>query len=220
MKKIITKDNSITFRNEKYDETYHSTSGALEEAFEKFAKPCKLKDGVKILDVCFGLGYNSLAAISLADVEIIALENDSLILEKIQYNNIFNNEKNNYNDKTIKNINLIKNYEKIKLATKNLFYKDNKVKIKIILEDARNTIKKLNEKFDVVFLDPFSPKNCPELWTEEFFRDIWKVMKKRGVLATYSCAKVVRSNLNNAGFKVKDGPCVGRKSPATLAYKK
>ena len=214
MKKIITKDGSITFHNEKYNETYHSTSGALEEAFEKFAKPCRLKDGMKVLDICFGLGYNSLAAISLADVEIIALENDSLILERIQYNNIFNNGKNNYNNKIIKN-----NIEKIKLAAKNLNYQDKKSKIKIIPGDARNIIKKLNEKFDVVFLDPFSPKKCPELWTEEFFRDIWNVMKKRGVLATYSCAKVVRSNLINAGFKVKDGPCVGRKSPATLAYK-
>ena len=84
MRKIITKDGSITFHNELYDETYHSTSGALEEAFEKFAKPCKLKDGMKVLDVCFGLGYNSLAAISLANVEVVALENDPLILKVMQ----------------------------------------------------------------------------------------------------------------------------------------
>jgi len=63
MKKIITKDGSVTFKNESYDETYHSTSGALEEAFEKFAKPCNLKDGMNVLDICFGIGYNSLAAI-------------------------------------------------------------------------------------------------------------------------------------------------------------
>lgn len=211
MQKIITKDNSITFHNEEYDENYHSVSGALEEAFEKFAKPCKLKNGMKVLDVCFGLGYNSLAAISLANVEIIALENNPEIL-KIKDITLPINYK-------IKNKDLEKNYEKIKKAAENLKYEDNQAKIKIILGDARKTVKKLNEKFDVVFLDPFSPKKCPELWTEEFFNDICKLMKKGAVLATYSCARIVRDNLKNAGFVVKDGPCVGRKSPSTLAYK-
>jgi|TARA_Y100000310_G_scaffold293020_1_gene322279 tRNA U34 5-methylaminomethyl-2-thiouridine-forming methyltransferase MnmC len=215
MKQIVTKDNSITFHNEEYDESYHSVSGALEEAFEKFAKPCKLKDGMKVLDICFGLGYNSLAAISLADVEIVALEKDSSILKEIKDLKLPLNYK--INDKI--NNELIKNYEKIKKAAEKLNYEDNKVKIKIMLGDARKTIKTLDEKFDVVFLDPFSPKKCPELWTEEFFYDICKIMRKKAVLATYSCARIVRDNLKNAGFMVEDGPCVGRKSPATLAYK-
>ena len=215
MKQIVTKDNSITFHNEEYDESYHSVSGALEEAFEKFAKPCKLKDGMKVLDICFGLGYNSLAAISLADVEIVALEKDSSILKEIKDLKLPLNYK--INDKI--NNKIIKNYEKIKKAAEKLNYEDNKVKIKIMLGDARKTIKTLDEKFDVVFLDPFSPKKCPELWTEEFFYDICKIMRKKAVLATYSCARIVRDNLKNAGFMVEDGPCVGRKSPATLAYK-
>jgi len=63
-----------------------------------------------------------------------------------------------------------------------------------------------------------TPKKCPELWTFEFFSDIKKVMKKGGVLATYSCARSVRENLIQAGFHVKDGPCVGRWAPSTLAY--
>ncbi len=71
MEKVITGDNSTTFRNKEYDECYHTKSGAIEEAFEKYAKLCKLKDGMKVLDVCFGIGYNSLAAISLANVEIV-----------------------------------------------------------------------------------------------------------------------------------------------------
>jgi len=212
MQKIITKDSSITFRNDKYGETYHSVSGALEEAFEKFAKPCKLKNRMKVLDICFGLGYNSLAAISLANVEIVGLENDKAILEKIQGNEIFKNNTNNYH-------NIIDNYNKIKIVAKDLEYRDEKIKIKIKLDDARVSIKELNEKFDVIFLDPFSPKKCPELWTEDFFNDIAKVMKKSSVLATYSCARGVRNNLENVSFIIKDGPCIGRRSPSTLAYK-
>ncbi|PIN80139.1 hypothetical protein COV16_01405 [Candidatus Woesearchaeota archaeon CG10_big_fil_rev_8_21_14_0_10_34_8] len=43
-------------------------------------------------------------------------------------------------------------------------------------------------------------------------------MKEGGVLATYSCARKVRDALKNAGFSVKDEPCVGRRSPSTIAY--
>jgi len=210
MKKVITNDGSLTFYNKEFDDIYHSRTGALEEAFEKFAKPCKLKNGMKVLDICFGLGYNSLAAISLANVDIIALEIDKAILEKIKNNNIFNNKNNNYN---IKN-----NYKKIKTAAKNFEYEDSKISLKIMLGDARETIKTLNEKFDVVFLDPFSPKKHKELWTEEFFSEIKKKMNKNAILATYSCAKIIRNNFINAGFFVKDGPCIGRRSPCTLAY--
>ena len=91
-------------------------------------------------------------------------------------------------------------------------------KIKIILGDARETVKKLNETFDVVFLDPFSPKKCPELWTKDFFSDVKKLMRKNSTLATYSCARSVRDNLRNVGFVVEDGPCIGRKSPSTIAH--
>lgn len=204
MEKVITDDGSITFRNEKYDECYHSKSGAIEEAFEKFAKPCKIKDGIKILDVCFGMGYNTLAAISLADVEVVGLENDKKILEEIENIEV---------DKKLK-----ENYEKIKQAAKNLQYNCDKIKIKIILGDARETIKAINEKFDVVFLDPFSPQKCPELWTYEFFAEIAKRMKNGAVLTTYSYARLVRENLRKAGFRVEDGPIIGRRSPSTLAY--
>ena len=38
MKLIKTKDNSYTFYSEKYNEAYHSTSGALEESFKKFVR--------------------------------------------------------------------------------------------------------------------------------------------------------------------------------------
>ena len=45
-------------------------------------------------------------------------------------------------------------------------------------------------------------------------------MKKESKLATYSCAGQVRRNLKEVGFKIKDGPCVGRRAPSTIAIKK
>ena len=235
IKQVITDDNSITYHNEQYGETYHSNSGAIEEAQKKFVDACGIKEfagekdskgfvnhSINLLDVCFGLGYNSAVAIDnilavnpSCKITIVALENDINILNEIK----------NLNP-AIKSYPLIK--ELIKKRTQNEFLINNfPVKIKLLLGDARETIITISEKFNFCFLDPFSPKKCPELWTEEFFADIYGLMKpnnsenpdNNSKLATYSCARIVRDNLTKAGFLVKDGPVVGRRAPSTMGVK-
>jgi len=205
--KIITKDGSTTFHSSWYDETYHSVSGAREEAVEKYAKPCKIgeREKVAVLDICFGLGYNSAAAIDMfsgKNLRIVALESDHEIVSeitKIEYP--------------------FKCAEMMRKVAETGKYSDEKILIEILFGDARETVKKLKTSFDVVFFDPFSPSKCPELWKKEFFDSIYGVMKKKGMLATYSCAGNVRRVLKEAGFSVSDGPCVGRRSPSTIATK-
>jgi tRNA U34 5-methylaminomethyl-2-thiouridine-forming methyltransferase MnmC len=208
LEKVKTKDNSQTFRNTKIDETYHSISGAKEEAVEKYAKPCEIdkREEVNILDVCFGLGYNSAAAIDIfagKHISITGLENDEEILDAIS---------------SVDYPFLSK--EIIIKLTKERKYASEQVSAQLIVGDARESVKNLPAgSFDVVFFDPFSPKKCPELWTFEFFSDVYRVIKKGGVLATYSCAGQVRRNMKSAGFIVSDGPRVGRRSPGTIARK-
>jgi len=214
MEKVITKDSSVTYYSEKYAEHYHSVSGAEEEAVKKFVEPCNMMELAKnkvisILDVCFGLGYNSAAAIDEIRkyskecmINIIGLENDIVILDEIKSIN-----------SNFKSYILIK-----ELINDDLAISKSNTNIKILLHDARESIKNIKERFDIILFDPFSPKRCPELWTEEFFKDIRKVCKDNAVLTTYSCARIVRDNLVSAGFMVKDGPCIGRKSPSTIAF--
>ncbi len=203
----------MTFHNEKFDETYHCLAGAASEARIKFIAPCKIKELAKsgsfsILDICFGLGYNSAAAIDTAlesnpncKINIIGLENDEKCFDLIKEIN-----------PEFKSYKLIKKIDKF-----NLLIIDNNIQIKIILDNARNSIKKLKNTFDAVFLDPFSPPKNPELWTKQFFQDIKNVMKKDAILATYSCATHVRETLRDLGFTVENGPVFGRKSAATIA---
>ena len=224
MRKIITKDKSITFHSDEYDESYHSVSGAVEEAFKKFAEPAlefvKGKEEVSILDVGFGLGYNSAAMMDRVleqslwcRMYILGLEKDNKILDKI---------------KELKP--MIKTYHVIQdLIERGMKEKENSkdcyvynregVKIKLLVADALQAVKKLgtNTKFDVILHDPFSPKKNPELWTESFFKELRKHIKENGVLTTYSCAGEARRNLKKAGFEVSDGPCVGRRAPSTIA---
>lgn len=206
MQLIKTNDGSFTFFSEKYGETFKSVSGALEEAEKKFIIPCNIRDNISILDIGFGLGYNIVSAMRKAkSLRIISLEKDKELFDQIQTFEV---------PEQIK-----ENYSKIRIAAKNMSYKDNEYQIDIILGNAEETIKNIKEEFDAVFLDPFSPKKNTELWTLEFLKDVFAVMKKGAVLSTYSCAGQIRRNLIAVGFEVKEGPIVGRRAPSTIAVK-
>lgn len=61
----MTNDFSVGLYSEDTDDIYHSAHGAVNEAYEKFIKPLNLKnilakkDELKVLDICFGIGYNT-----------------------------------------------------------------------------------------------------------------------------------------------------------------
>ena len=132
MQKITTRDGSVTFRSVEVGECYHTQSGAVEEAFEKFARPCKVDELAKtgkviIFDVCFGLGYNSAAAIDVikktypkCEIIIYGFENDQKILDKIlEVNPKF------------------ESYDMIKKVSKSHELDENKGNLKIILGAAK-----------------------------------------------------------------------------------
>ena len=61
---IETADGSISLYSQLYEESFHDINGALTEAYEKFAVPANIRNRfinkpIYILDVCFGLGYNT-----------------------------------------------------------------------------------------------------------------------------------------------------------------
>ena len=216
MRKIITSDNSESFLNEQVGEAYHSQTGAVQEAMLKYVEPCKIRElaktgHLKILDVCFGLGYNSAMAVSIAleenpnsQIEVVGLEYDSKIINRIQEVNPA--------------IPFFKHYKR--LTKNNLEFTEGNVTVKLILGDARETVKSLNENhFDAIFFDPFSPKKMPEMWVTNFFQQIHRVMNSSAILATYSCARIVRDNMSAAGLFYDNGPIVGRRGPGTIATK-
>ncbi len=216
MEKIITSDGSVTYRSSDVGECYHTHSGAVEEAFEKHAKPAGAEilaakqDRIVIFDVCFGLGYNAAAAVDLIKkinpdcrIVVYGFENDQNIIDKILDV-----------DPAFESFNLFKKIVKTHTI------EEGNVKIRIFLGDARELIKESDEMADMVFFDPFSPKKVPHMWTKEFLEDVAAKMKVGAALTTYSCARMVRDNMKSAGFEVKDGPIIGRRSPSTIAVKK
>lgn len=67
----ITNDGTVGLFSPNDDDIYHSTYGALSESWQKFIIPSRLEEyinthkEVKILDVCYGIGYNSKTALQV-----------------------------------------------------------------------------------------------------------------------------------------------------------
>ena len=216
LKKITTADNTESFLNQEVGESYHSHSGAVEEAYKKYVIPCKIKEIAKtgnlnILDVCFGIVYNSSAAISaaleenpLCKIEVIGLENDPDIINQIKELNP-----------------PIPYYEHYKsLSSTSLQFTHGNITLKILLGDAHDTIKNIPDNYvDAIFFDPFSPKTAPHMWNTDILKQMYRVIKENAIFSTYSCARVVRDNLKEVGFIYDDGPIVGRRGPGTIAFK-
>ena len=73
----------------------------------------------------------------------------------------------------------------------------------LLIGDARSLILQVHKsgfQADAIFLDPFSPPQCPQLWTLEFIQKVSECLHENGLMATYSCAAAVRTALLTAGL--------------------
>lgn len=67
----FTNDGTVGLFSRQDDDIYHSTYGALTESWQKFILPSNLKkyltehESVKILDICYGIGYNTKTALNV-----------------------------------------------------------------------------------------------------------------------------------------------------------
>ena len=102
MKKIdfsMTDDNSVGLYDCEYKDIYHSKTGALKEAYEKFILPSgllelsKSKPEIKILDICSGIGYNSKCALyynsnSNLHIDCLDINSDLIFLSPFIKDNV------------------------------------------------------------------------------------------------------------------------------------
>ena len=93
----FTNDGSVGLYSPVDDDIYHSTYGALTEAYEKFILPAnfdeyfKKNNEIKILDICFGIGYNSKSFLNYFcenfEKKLLA---QNIYIDKIDTDNKFN----------------------------------------------------------------------------------------------------------------------------------
>ncbi len=215
----LTDDGSYTFFSQEFGQTFHSKYGAKEESVYKFSVPTLLAEKanrgyLRLLDICYGLGYNTAAALSTiwqtnphCVVELFALELDHAVpISAIEHQLLAD-----WADPIPRLLNEL---------AKNLNVNHDRFKARLLIGDARQTIDIVQQaKFqaDAVFLDPFSPLSCPQLWTVEFIDRVANCCARDGRIATYSCAAAVRTAMIAARLQIADSIPVGRKAPGTIA---
>ena len=228
----LTQDGSSSFFNKQFNESYHSSVGAYTEALHKHVLACKIpelaaaKDELLILDLCFGLGYNTGLAILEARksnpnvaLRIFGLESDPKIIEEITNLEV----PNDYQPiKTLlSNLAFSSEYNRYELATELRYQGEiSHLSIDVLIGDARKTVLAFpDESFDAVFFDPFSPKVCPELWQKDFIQNVVDKTKSGAYISTYSSSRLAKEAFLAAGTQIEEGPKLNRRNGGVVAQK-
>lgn len=213
---INTHDGSKTLYSKKYNQHYHNIEeGALHEALNKHVihgiEFFKDKKEINILDICFGIGYNSLAT-------LYYIKRQNLDLKV----NIYSPELLESLIDSLKDFDYPEEFAELKSIIKELSlnkrYEDEQIKINLYIGDARKYVKNFKDDFfHLIYQDAFSSDVNVELWTKEYFDEIFRISKKDVMITTYSVATPIRLSMHEAGFLIYEYAPIKRK--LTFAYK-
>ena len=215
---IITDDGSTTIRIPDWDENYHSTHGAIQEAKHVFIKNglnlFQKQDSISILEIGFGTGLNAfitfLETLTKDKVNYVGIEAYPISEEEIaqmnyvselqatQYQEIFDKmHSSDWESKQIITDNFI-------LTKRKQFFQD--------IDDK--------EQYDLIYFDAFGFPLQPELWSEVIFQKMYDALLSNGVLVTYACRTSIRKAMLTAGFSVEKLPGAPGKREMLRATKK
>ena len=212
---IITDDGSSTIHIPEWNEQYHSKHGAIQEAYHVFIKhglhyfcnTChlersrKVKESISILEIGFGTGLNAF---------ITLLESEKLKLN-INYNGV---EAYPVSKEEISALNYVEalNEENRDSIFKKLHDVTWEVEHKITDHFKLKKLKQFfseikdSEKHNIIYFDAFGARVQPELWTETIFKIMYRALKPKGVLVTYSAKGSVRRAMQAVGFTLERLP--------------
>ena len=201
---IITDDGSTTIRIPDWDENYHSTHGAIQEAKHVFIKNglnlFQKQDSISILEIGFGTGLNAfitfLETLTKDKVNYLGIEAYPISEEEIaqmnyvselqatQYQEIFDKmHTSDWESKQIITDNFI-------LTKRKQFFQD--------IDDK--------EQYDLIYFDAFGFPLQPELWSEAIFKKMYDALLPKGTLVTYACRSSIKNAMLSVGFSIEKLP--------------
>ena len=212
-----TGDGSDTLYSAIYDETFHSTFGALTETEHVFlrgtgvARRLAEQQPTRVLEVGFGTGLNFwvTAHHSIATgtpLEYVALEKYLLPATTLA--------RLNHGDLPAVAQEIRQAFLEWRVGLPDALPASplqwrfgGGIRLDLIVGDAV-TVTIPPRDYHAVYQDAFSPEKNPELWTQDFFARLFVVLRAGGKLATYSVKGEVRRRLAAVGFQVykRTGP--------------
>ncbi|WP_339463754.1 bifunctional tRNA (5-methylaminomethyl-2-thiouridine)(34)-methyltransferase MnmD/FAD-dependent 5-carboxymethylaminomethyl-2-thiouridine(34) oxidoreductase MnmC [Pseudomonas sp. EA_105y_Pfl2_R69] len=106
---------------------------------------------------------------------------------------------------------LLAQYVALHPGFQRLVFAGGSVILTLLIGDARELFGQLDGRVDAWFLDGFAPAKNPDMWTPELFAELARLSHAHTTLGTFTSTGYVRRRLNDAGFKMKRVPGLGKK---------
>lgn len=201
---IITDDGSTTIRIPDWDENYHSTHGAIQEAKHVFIKNgldlFQKQDSISILEIGFGTGLNAfitfLETVNKEKVNYVGVEAYPISSEEIaQMNYVTELQATQYQAVFDKMHSC--DWESQQNITENFIL----TKRKQFFQDIAD-----KEQYDLIYFDAFGFPLQPELWSEAIFKKMYDALLPKGTLVTYACRSSIKNAMLSVGFSIEKLP--------------
>lgn len=218
---LKTLDGSHTIYSQKFDSTYHSINGAIQESNHVFIKHglkylCQdfINKKIRILEYGFGTGLNAMLSLKFANSSMIKLNYFGLEAYPVELQNA---KELNYteiidlgeSEKEFLKMHSIESDIKVDLSE---FFTFSRLQIKF--EEFE-----IIDKFDIVFYDVFSPDVQGFLWERPFLDSVYEKLDNKGILITYGAKGSFKRALKSIGFEVQNPPGPPGKREITRAIK-
>ena len=215
---IITKDGSTTIRIPEWDENYHSTHGAIQEAKHVFIKNgldlFQTQNSVSILEIGFGTGLNAfityLETKHKDHVNYVGIEAYPVAAEEVSQMN-YASQLDAASEQSVFDLLHSSNWDIENSITDNF----NLTKRKQFFQDITD-----KNCYNLVYFDAFGFPLQPELWSEAIFEKMYDALLPNGVLVTYACRTPIKKAMLTAGFSVEKLPGAPGKREMLRATKK
>lgn len=221
---ITTGDGSKTIQIEEWNEQYHSVHGAIQEANHVFIKHglvfclehvVENSGHLSILEIGFGTGLNAFLTFQNGkdyhqNFNYVGVEAYPVASEEILQLNYIE-QLNAEHDRVI--------FDIMHQCSWGIAHN---IIPKFQLTKQQKDFKDINDEsiYDLIYFDAFGARVQPELWTEDVFKIMFKALKPKGVLVTYSAKGSVRRAMQSVGFMVEKLPGPPGKREMLRAIKK
>lgn len=205
---ITTEDGSSSIYHEGFDETYHSSHGAIQESNHVYIKAGlnhwlsqNAGKPIEILEVGMGTGLNVILTLK-AQLEIgfpvryTAIEPhpiDNTVLNELNY-------KEKFNHSIVSEL-----FDRLHELP---WEEETSLSLEFKLEKLEQTFQDFvtDQTYDLVYYDAFAPEKQAELWDRQWLQKVHYLLKPGGIICSYCAKGDFKRNLKAIGFKVERLP--------------
>lgn len=204
-KVVKTADGSTTIYIEDWNENYHSSHGAIQEAYHVFIKHgldlFENASSLSILEIGFGTGLNAFITLLEAQKRNLKITYDGVEAYPVAKEELA----------ALNYVEELKVEDKTELFSKlhqTPWETYQELSSEFSINKRQQFFSEIEDQntFNLIYFDAFGARVQPNLWTEEIFKKMFDALKSGGVLVTYAAKGSVRRAMLAVGFLVEKLP--------------